>query len=188
MNVAISNPGSWVSQVQGPRSMDILAAALDNGAPDDFRYFDVREATIGGQRVFVSRTGWTGELGWEFYTIPDANHEFDGPALWRRLQKAGSPFGMIESGLDSMDIRRIESGILNNGSDTTTAMRPYQAGLGMFVNLDKPDFIGKEAMASKDRCPLIYDIKCDAAEPMIGGPFSSHRSHPGLAIEPLSGL
>ncbi|MFP6744070.1 MAG: hypothetical protein VCB77_02630 [Alphaproteobacteria bacterium] len=53
MNVVISNPGSWVSQVQGPRSMDILAAALDDGAPDDFRYFDVREATIGDQRVFV---------------------------------------------------------------------------------------------------------------------------------------
>ena len=53
MNVAINNPGSWVSQLQGPRSMDILVAALDDGAPDDFRYFDVREATIGSQQMFV---------------------------------------------------------------------------------------------------------------------------------------
>ncbi len=180
MNVTISNPGAWVSQVQGPRSMDIMAAALDDGAPDDFRYFDVREATIGGQWVFVSRTGWTGEPGWEFYTIPDAKGDFDGPALWRRLQQAGASFGLIESGLDSMDIRRIEAGFLNNGSNITTAMTPYQAGMGMFVNLDKPDFIGKEAMAAKDRRPLNYGIKCAAAEPMIGAAIQRDGKNAGL--------
>ena len=111
MNVTIRDPGSWVSQVQGPRSMDILAAVLDGGAPEDFHYFDVRQASIGGQRVLISRTGWTGELGWEFYTVPGPDGGFDGPALWRRLQQAGAPCGMIESGLDSMNIRRIEAGI-----------------------------------------------------------------------------
>ncbi len=166
MDVEISDPGSWVSQVQGPRSMDILAAACDGGAPQDFRFFDVREATIGGQRVLISRTGWTGELGWEFYTLP--SEDFDGPALWRHLQQAGVPFGMIASGLDSMDIRRIEAGILNNGSERAPSMTPFQAGLGMFVALDKPDFIGKDAIAAKDRRTLIHGIKCEDAEPMIG--------------------
>jgi aminomethyltransferase len=166
MDIKISDPGSWVSQVQGPQSMDILEAACDGGAPDNFRYFDVREVTMGGQPVLVSRTGWTGELGWEFYTLPGA--DFDGPALWRHLQRAGAPFGMIESGLDCMDIRRIEAGILNNGSDIGPSMTPFQAGLGMFVDLDKPDFIGKDAMAAKDRRTLIHGIRCNDAEPMIG--------------------
>ncbi len=180
MDVEISDPGSWVSQVQGPRSMDILAAALDDGAPEDFRFFDVREASIGGQRVLISRTGWTGELGWEFYTVPGPDGGFDGPALWRRLQQAGAPCGMIESGLDSMDIRRIEAGILNNGSDMDPSMTPFQAGLGMFVDLDKPNFIGKEAMARRDRRTLIYGIRCEDAEPMIGATVLRDEGEAGL--------
>ena len=180
MDVEISDPGSWVSQVQGPRSMDILAAALDGGAPEDFHFFDVRQASIGGQRVLISRTVWTGELGWEFYTVPGPDGGFDGPALWRRLQQAGAPCGMIESGLDSMNIRRIEAGILNNGSDMDPSMTPFQAGLGMFVDLDKPDFIGKEAMAGRDRRTLIYGIRCEDAEPMTGTTVLRNEGEAGL--------
>lgn len=166
MDVTISNPGSWVSQVQGPRAMDILAAALDGGAPEDFRYFDLREGSMAGQPVLISRTGWTGELGWEFYTLPGEN--FDGPALWRHVLDAGEAHGMIVSGMDCMDIRRIEAGILNNGSDIDSSMTPFQAGLGMFVDLDKPDFIGKEAIATRDRRCLVHGIRCEDGEPMTG--------------------
>lgn len=178
MDVAIGETGSWVSQVQGPRSMDILAAVLDGGAPEDLRYFDVREASIGGQPVLISRTGWTGELGWEFYTLPC--EDFDGPALWRRLLEAGEAHGMIVSGLDCMDIRRIEAGILNNGSDIDRSMTPFEAGLGMFVDLDKPDFIGKDAMAAKDRRGLIHGIKCEDAEPMTGTTVLGDGNEAGL--------
>jgi aminomethyltransferase len=59
-------------------------------------------------------------------------------------------------------------------------MTPFQAGLGMFVDLDKPDFIGKEAMAKRDRRTLIYGIKCEDAEPMIGTTILRDKGEAGL--------
>ena len=64
----------------------------------------------------VTRTGYTNELGWEYYTEP--HHDAD--ALWAHLEAAGEPFGMEIFGLDAMNIRRIEAGILNAGSDFNT--------------------------------------------------------------------
>lgn len=114
MDVEISDPGSWVHQIQGPKAMEVLADACDNGAPEKFRYFDAREVSMGGQQVMVTRTGWTGELGFEVYTRPG----LDCDRLWDHISAAGAKYGMKDIGLDPMDIRRIEAGILNNGSET----------------------------------------------------------------------
>jgi len=168
MNVRIRDPKSWVAQGQGPRSMDILAAACDDGMPENFGYFSVRRARFGGQPVLISRTGWTGEVGFEWYTLPEET-PVDGEALWKHVMKAGEPHGLAVCGLDSMDIRRIEAGILNNVSDMDETMNPYQAGLGSFVDLRKPDFIGKAALASADKGVLLHGLKCDAGEPYIDG-------------------
>lgn len=168
LNVTIRDPRSWVSQVQGPRALDVLSAALDAPLDVPFGYFGVATATMGGQKVILSRTGWTAELGFEFYTLPE-EPGFNGPALWQHVLNAGKGFGMEVCGLDSMDVRRIEAGILNNVSDMDETMNPFQAGLGAFIKLDGPDFIGKAALETADRGVLVHGLRCPAGEPLIEG-------------------
>lgn len=168
LDVTIRDPRSWVSQVQGPRALDILDAALDAPLSGPFGYFGVATATMGGQKVILSRTGWTAEMGFEFYTLPD-EPGFDGPALWTHVLNAGKPFGMEVCALDSMDIRRIEAGILNNVSDMDETMNPFQAGLGAFIKMDGGDFIGKAALATADRGVLVHGLRCPGGEPLING-------------------
>ena len=77
---------------------------------------------------------------------------------------------MVRSGLDAIDIRRIEAAILNSGSDFDRTMNPYQAGLDAFVDMKKADFIGKAALAVADRRPMLHGVRCADAEPLILGP------------------
>lgn len=167
LNVTIRDPKSWVAQVQGPRALDILAAASDDGMPENFTYFAVARVRFGGQPVIVSRTGWTGEVGFEWYTLPD-EAPVDGERLWNHVVEAGRAYGMAVCGLDSMDIRRIEAGILNNLSDMDETMNPWQAGLGAFLDMRKPDFIGKQALATADRGLLLHGLQCPQGEPATG--------------------
>ena len=70
LDVEISDPGVFVSQVQGPNALKILEVACDDGMPDPFGYFAMARVSLGGQTVVITRTGYTNELGWEFYTEP----------------------------------------------------------------------------------------------------------------------
>ena len=168
LDVQISDPQSWVQQIQGPKALDVLADACDDGMPEPFRYFDARHVSMGGQRVLITRTGWTAEVGFEIYTHPD----LDFNALWDHVTNAGARHSMVDIGLDPMDTRRIEGEILNNGSDMDRSMTPFEAGLGAFVEIEKPDFIGKAALEAADRRTRIYGIACSTAEPLIGGPVT----------------
>ena len=163
MDVDISDPRVFVSQVQGPNSLQVLAAASDDGMPEPFGYFAIARVRFGGQRVVITRTGYTNELGWEFYTEP--GHDAD--ALWQHIKTAGEPFGLDLHGLDAMHIRRIEAGILNAGSDFGIHTTPYDVGLGQFIDEDKGDFIGKQALQNAPREKRLSGILC-AAEPHIG--------------------
>lgn len=163
MNVQVTDPDVFVSQVQGPNALKILEAASDSGLPDKFGYFAIARVPFGGQEVIITRTGYTIELGWEFYTEP----HHDAKALWAHLSKAGAEFGMEIFGLDAMNIRRIEAGILNAGSDFDHTTTPYAAGLGRFVDEGKADFIGKAALSSASRKPRLHGIKCEHGEPLI---------------------
>ncbi len=116
-DVSITDPDSWVLQIQGPKSLAVLADAVDGPGLDPFSYFAVAETRMGDQPVLVSRTGWSGELGFEVYTMPGV----DGPALWDHLMGAGQPHGLRPQSLGSLGIRRIEAGILDNGTDWTRA-------------------------------------------------------------------
>lgn len=165
MNVTISDPDVFVSQVQGPNAMKILEAASDNGMPEPFGYFAVARVPFGGQEVVITRTGYTNELGWEFYTEP----HHDAEALWAHLAASGKEFGMEIFGLDAMNIRRIEAGILNAGSDFNETTTPYDVGLGRFVDEDKGDFIGKKALTSASKETRLHGIKCPTGEPLISG-------------------
>ena len=86
-DVEVRDPGVWISQVQGPNALDILAAAVDGDYPERFRYFDIAQVSIAGQRVRLSRSGFTNELGWEFYLEPHA----DIRAIGERILEAGKP-------------------------------------------------------------------------------------------------
>jgi aminomethyltransferase len=154
MKATISDPGSWVLQVQGPTSLAIFQDACDGAAPDPFPYFAVAEVRMGGQPVGVSRTGWSGELGFEIYTLPGV----DGSALWDHIHMAGAAHGLAVQALESLGIRRIEAGILDNGTDMDPTMTPFAAGLGRFVDLDKPAFLGREALAVADRRPVMFGL------------------------------
>jgi len=175
LDVAITDPEIYVSQVQGPASMEILAAAADNGMPEPFTYFGIARVEFGGQSVVITRTGYTNELGWEFYTEPG----HDAEALWAHLCKAGEPHSLNVFGLDSMHIRRIEAGILNAGADFDNTTTPYDVGLGMFVDLDKEDFIGKAALQGASRESRLSGLVCDA-EPLINGNIHYQNEHIGF--------
>ncbi len=123
------------------------------------------ECRLGGQNLLVSRTGWTGELGFEVYTNGEAT---DGEALWNHLMAAGEASGLLGSGLESMGIRRIEAGILDYGTDMDRTMTPFQANLGRFVDLGKEGFVGREALLDADTRPLLYGLTCQTSIPWAG--------------------
>jgi len=70
MDAEIRDPKVFVSRVQGPNSLDVLEAASEDGMPDPFGYFGIARVNFGGQEVVITRTSYTNELGWEFYTEP----------------------------------------------------------------------------------------------------------------------
>ena len=165
-DVDIRDPNSWVLQVQGPKSMAVLDNACDGGAPDRLNYFDIFQGTMGGQPVLVSRTGWSAELGFEIYNL-DPN--IDGPALWHHLLDAGAEQNLVACGQLSMNIRRIEAGILNYRTDMDWQTSPYDMGLGMFVDLEH-DFIGRDALQQCDQSPRFTGFTCEAGCPRYDAP------------------
>ena len=167
LDAEVSDPDSRVLQIQGPKSLDVLNAVIGGGLSTDFRYFHAGFFDIGGQTLWVSRTGWTGEAGIEIYcnSGPEAT---DHDALWDHLLACGEPFGMEFSSSSSMGIRRIEAGILDNGTDIEPDLTPFGAGLGNFVALDKGDFIGRSALVKADRSQLLFGLVCATASPDAG--------------------
>ncbi len=167
LDVEVSDPNSRVLQIQGPKSLDVLDAAIGGGLPAGFKYFHAGFFEVCGQTLWVSRTGWTGEVGIEIYC--NSGHEpTDHGALWDDLVACGEPSGMEFSSSSSMGIRRIESGILDNGTDIEPDLTPFGAGLGQFVRLDKEDFIGRAALESADRSQLLFGLVCGTATPEAG--------------------
>lgn len=145
LDVKVHDPDVWVSQIQGPKSLEVLRAAIDGGDanyPEPFHYFDCAEVRIGGQPVVISRSGFTNELGWEIYMPPEINFQM----LGDHLMQIGESFGMRLTCTPVFRARRIEAGLLNAGSDFDETTTPYDAGLGAFVELDKGNFVGRDAL------------------------------------------
>ena len=165
LDVSIRDPQSRVLQIQGPKSLDVLRAAAGDQVPDKFGYFHAGRFDFGGQPLLVSRTGWTGELGFEVYS--DGSNT-DHHALWDHLMLHGEPFGMQFSSAESMGIRRLEAGILDYGTDMDRTMTPFDAGLGAFVDFDKKEFVGRDALIDADRGCLLLGLTCDGTVPFSG--------------------
>jgi len=140
MDVEIREPDVSPMQVQGPKSKDVVAA-LFGPKVLDLPYYHFMEASVDGIPVIVTRTGWSAEVGYEIYLMDGAK----GVDLWRKVMDAGRPYDIRPTG--PSDIRRIEAGILNYGSDMTLENNPYEVGLGWLVDEDKEaDYIGKDAL------------------------------------------
>jgi aminomethyltransferase len=132
-----------VIQIQGPISKDIISKLTNGEINNDFKYYHSGYSKIADQNVYVSRTGWTSELGFEIYTLGNKTNY---KKIWDAICEIGYPMGMTFDGLESMDIRRIEAGILDNNTDFDSSMSPYEIGLGSLVDLEKENFIGKKAL------------------------------------------
>lgn len=162
-DVSVTDPRSRVLQIQGPASFAIMTAATGGAVTEKMGYFHSGFFTIAGQEVYVSRTGWTGEMGYEVYTQGAAT---DCNRLWDHLMEAGRPHGLIFGSISSMEMRRIEAGILDNGTDFDLSMTPFEAGLGPFIDLDKSDFIGRAALLGAKRdVKRLFGLKCPGGIP-----------------------
>ena len=147
LNVQINEPNVFVSQIQGPKSMDLLENLIEEPIAKTWNYFDWSEVTMANEKVIISRTGFTNELGWEIYFRPENNTE----KLGDLILNEGTKIGMILTGTPSFRGRRIEAGLLSAGQDFTNETNPFSVGLGRFVDLDKNDFIGKKALINSDK-------------------------------------
>ena len=153
-DVKVSDPKSRALQVQGPASFGILHALTEGEITEKLGYFHSNFFTIAGQEVYISRTGWTAEWGYEIYTLAGT----DCSALWDRLISVGTPLGMRFGSVASMEIRRIEAGIFDSGTDFDLTTNPWEAGLGAFVDLDGADFIGRKALLTVPRGRRLFGL------------------------------
>ena len=135
--------------LQGPLSRAVLEAATGEDW-SDLRYFRRRPATIAGVAIDVSRTGYTGDLGYELWIAAE-----DGIALWDALMAAGEPYRIRPAGLQALDVARLEAGLILIEVDYTSARQavideqrydPYEIGLGRLVTFDKAPFVGMPAL------------------------------------------
>lgn len=176
-DVKISDPDSRVLQIQGPASIEIMSAASGGRINESMSYFQSGYFELGGQKLYVSRTGFTNELGFEIYTNGEKT---DHLALWDHLLASGKPFEMEVSSTRALTIRRIEGGILGNLTDMDITMNPYEAGLKTFVNLEKSNFIGRDALLACDQRPLLFGLKCSTAIPSSGSIILSDGREVGV--------
>jgi len=161
-DVHVSDPRSRVLQIQGPSALNVMTDLTAGAIDESMKYFQSGFYDIGGQRLYVSRTGWTGELGFEIYSEGGST---DHASLWADIMSAGNPYGMVYGSMASMETRRIEAGILDNLTDFDLTMNPFEAGLGAFIDLDKEGFIGRPALLTANRRPLLLGITCARAVP-----------------------
>jgi aminomethyltransferase len=136
--------------LQGPASPAILSRLADASSIPEKYYTFVERGTVAGIRCIVSKTGYTGETGYELYCAPA-----DATRLWEALMDAGSLDGLIPCGLGCRDTLRLEAAMPLYGHEMTDAVTPFEAALARAVSLGKGPFIGREALAAKANPPRI---------------------------------
>ena len=140
LDVQIGEPDVSPLQLQGPKSGEIMRALFGDSILD-LKYYWLREMTLDGIPLVVSRTGWSSELGYEIY-LRDSSY---GDMLWERIMATGMEFGLKPGHTSS--IRRIEGGMLSYHADADIKTNPYELGLDRLVDLEmQADFIGKAAL------------------------------------------
>ena len=146
-NVWIENESDHYTQMalQGPKALDILNP-LTELKLEEMKMFGAAWGSIAGEEVLISRTGYTGEDGFEIYTL-----SLKPERIYNLILKSGKPFGLLPIGLGARDTLRLEATLLlygNDIDDTTTAL---EAGLGWLVKFKKGDFLGSKALLTQKK-------------------------------------
>lgn len=161
--------------VQGPRSREIMSGIFSPSAGGrelgQLKWFTFSEGSLGsggsGPSVLVSRTGYSGELGYEVWCHPD-----DGPAVWDAVWEAGRSSGLGPLGLDALDIVRVEAGLIFKGYEYSGSEDPFEAGIGFTVTKNKQDdYVGKAAVEERRRNPrrALVGLEVESPEAVAGG-------------------
>ncbi|MFA9461317.1 glycine cleavage T C-terminal barrel domain-containing protein [Thiohalorhabdus sp. Cl-TMA] len=145
-NVAIDEIDVSPLQIQGPKARDLMNRLVALGRMGaevlELRYYHMCHTRFDGIDVVVSRTGFSGEIGYELY-LPEADRHAE--AVWGALMEVGAELHIRV--IAPSHIRRLEAGILSYGQDMDLSTSPFEVGLGWQVDFDKEDFIGKRALA-----------------------------------------
>lgn len=155
-NVNIQDVSDTTAAVslQGPRSREILSL-LASDKIEALRYFQVMPNRFRHVPVMLSRTGYTGDLGYEIWVDPK-----DALPLWDMLMEAGEGFGITPAGILALDLARVEAGLILIEVDYTSVRKavipdqtssPFELGLGWTVAMDKENFVGKRALVAETR-------------------------------------
>ncbi len=136
--------------IQGPKAQQILQTLCDFDL-HEIKFFCFKpDVRIGGIPAMVSRTGYTGEDGFEIYIASG-----DAPLLWDALLAAGGGYGLVPVGLGARDTLRLEAALPLYGQDISEHITPFEAGLGLFVRTEKQSFIGREALIAQEQKGLL---------------------------------
>jgi len=148
--------------LQGPTSRAVLRAAVTGAGLDALKFFGVTRAQIGTTPVWISRTGYTGDLGYEVWC-----ERGDALAVWDALIESGRPHGIEAAGLDALDVARIEAGFILLGVDYFSSKKvvlesrkstPLELGFGWMVDLERGNFIGRDAIAAEKTRGSIWQL------------------------------
>ena len=161
-------------QVQGPLSREILSEVIwtrpDQASIEELGWFRISVARIGDEHgipIVVSRTGYTGELGFEVFCHPS-----DAPAVWDAIWEVGHPKGLTPLGLEALDMLRIEAGLIFAGSEFNDQTTPLEAGIGFTVPIKtkEDDFIGRDALVRGKEHPQRTLVGLELAGDEPAGP------------------
>ncbi|HSJ26083.1 MAG TPA: glycine cleavage system aminomethyltransferase GcvT [Longimicrobiales bacterium] len=132
--------------LQGPRAQQILARLTDHDL-DSIAYYHFAEGRVANIEAVISRTGYTGEDGFELYLPADGTVQ-----VWQRLLEVGAQDGLLPAGLGARDSLRLEMGYALYGNDMDEQRNPLEAGLAWITKMDKGEFVGRDAIAqAKER-------------------------------------
>ena len=170
--------------LQGPTSRDILKQVCDADL-DRLKYFSTQQTKVDGFDIYVSRTGFTGDLGYELWV--DNEHAL---ALWDALMSAGRNYAIRPAGLDALDVTRVEAGLILKDVDYYNALHaliddrmssPYELSLGWMVNLDRTPFVGQKALAKEKKQGSTWTIVgLEINWPQIEQLYNSHGLPPEI--------
>lgn len=131
--------------IQGPQAEGIIAGCSDARLARELKYYWAGETKIFSKTCYLSRTGYTGEDGFELYV-----HRSDAAEIWERLLETGRKVGLIPAGLGARDTLRLEMGYALHGHEISPTITPLQAGLGWVVKLQRSTpFLGMQALKAE---------------------------------------
>jgi glycine cleavage system T protein (aminomethyltransferase) len=191
MDVQIEDISESVSALalQGPTSGRLLKSVVKDGDIANLKYFRVMRGSIGGVPVEISRTGYTGDLGYEIWMASE-----EAVKIWDELMSSGHAFDIHPAGMLALDVSRVEAGLLLIDVDFNSSKKalvdeqkysPFEMGLGRLVNLDKNRFVGQAALiAEQRRGPAREIVGLEIDWPQVEGLYEEVGLPP--AVSPIA--